>query len=36
MELHIRQRAVVARREVQAAIQKVGRVEIYHLEEEAQ
>jgi tetratricopeptide (TPR) repeat protein len=32
MELRARWRAVIARQDVQAAIQKVGRVESYHLE----
>jgi hypothetical protein len=32
LDLDARQRAVIARRDVQAAIQKVGRVEAYRLE----
>ena len=32
LDLDARQRAVIARRDVQAAIRKVGRVEIYRLE----
>jgi hypothetical protein len=34
MELRARWRAVIARQDVQAAIQKVGRAESYHLEEQ--